>query len=103
MFNRDEKKAQDFLQDIFLKIVEKPHIICETVEELLIQQSVAPLNDKDAALVREHVETCPDCRRFASWLANVQVIHDLKIVDDQKIGTTVSEDTLLTKYVFSVM
>ncbi len=34
---------------------------------------------------------------------NVQVIHDLKIIDDQKIGRSVSEDTLLTKYVFSVM
>lgn len=176
--------------------------ICETVEELLIQQSVTALTEKDAALVREHVQACPDCRLFESQLAemqqsekfekdetlvahpeihaaltqrlnelkqqnresifsstwervrrifeyripvyqgilgaaviaiiflffqnfnvksisqgnqqivppvetnqftNVQVIHDLKIVDDQKIGTSVSEDTLLTKYVFSVM
>lgn len=26
MFDRDEEKAQDFLQDIFLKIIEKPHL-----------------------------------------------------------------------------
>lgn len=26
MFNRDEDKSQDFLQDIFLKIIEKPHL-----------------------------------------------------------------------------